>query len=204
MLGDVLLPVRGIIQRCDSRVGPKDGAVRVLVAPECKCEFVRRDQREVAAAKMTEDAFAGALLPDAGSFGVAQKCVAVVDPCKMEIQRATVEKTAPDKARMAERAVGDGNRLSADDVVNDVVISEISDWVGARLAVDVDGEQHVARIHRCFRHRCERRQRVRVEHPFEDVDVRRNEAESRDDDGCDKTCVDQRGVCAPTLKPQEA
>ena len=193
----MLLPVRRIVQRRDSRIRTQDRALRVLVAPERKRELVRRNQCEVLATKVTEDALAGALLPDAGGFGVAQKCVAVVDAGEMEVERAAVDDTAPDKTGMAERAVGDRDGLAADDVVDDVVIAEVTDWVGARLAVEFDGEQHIARIDRGFR--CGRKggHGVRVEHALEDVDMRCNETDTSNDHGSNKTCADCSACAIP-------
>ncbi len=67
------------------------------------------------------------------------------------MQHSAVHRSLPHQTGVTERSIRDSYRDAIDDIVKDVVIRHLADWISAGVAAETDGEQnhfHLCRV--CF------------------------------------------------------
>ena len=82
-------------------------------------------------------------MPVRAGLLVAHEEVLVVDARKAEGENLAVDFPAPHQTGVTERSIGGYDGYVASCVVDEVMVGEGSDWVGARFAAKLDGEEHV-------------------------------------------------------------
>ena len=55
-----------------------------------------------------------------------------------------IQCAGPDQTRVAECSIGDGDRDSTDDVVENVMVRHFTNWIGARITAVAYGENHLS------------------------------------------------------------
>src|SRR6185295_10581993 len=89
------------------------------------------------------DRFAGDLLPPRSGFFIAHDEVLIVDARQMEMKLPSVYRRLPHQTGVTECSISRHNRRPSHSVLNEMVISHLSNRISGGLAVAVDGHHDV-------------------------------------------------------------
>ena len=96
-----------------------------------------RDQLELGSGERARDGLTGVVGPQALGLAVVHDECRVVEPARSaEVEDAIAELAVVPDSRVAQRAVGDGDRLATDGVVDDLVPQQHLHRVGAGITVE--------------------------------------------------------------------
>src|SRR5215475_5235995 len=97
------------------------------------------------------------------------------------MQDPSIYGAGPHETRMAECSIGDGDRHSTDNIIEDVMVGHLADGISARVGAIANGENHFLAIEFAGRLGFELRGVDGMEHPFEVVEARHHGSDGDED-----------------------